>query len=79
MAWWNLTDALGKSYVYRGLDEVAASMDIGPVHLGTSPGTTASDRDTRRPEMSRAPRATLARARLTQRLVGDCDGCRFTK
>ena len=31
-------DILGKSYVYRGIDEVAASMDgIGPVHLGTSP------------------------------------------
>ena len=31
-------DTLGKSYVYRGLDEVAASMDdVGPVHLGTSP------------------------------------------
>ena len=31
-------DTLGQSYVYRGIDEVAASMDgIGPVHLGTSP------------------------------------------
>ena len=31
-------DILGKSYVYRGIDEVAASMDdVGPVHLGTSP------------------------------------------
>ena len=31
-------DTLSQSYVYRGLDEVAASMDdVGPVHLGTSP------------------------------------------
>ncbi|MCM3899762.1 S8/S53 family peptidase [Schaalia meyeri] len=31
-------DTLSQSYVYRGLDEVAASMDdIGAVHLGTSP------------------------------------------
>ena len=31
-------DTLGQSYVYRGIDEVAASLDgIGPVHLGTSP------------------------------------------
>ena len=31
-------DTLGQSYVYRGIDEVAASMDdIGAVHLGTSP------------------------------------------
>ena len=31
-------DTLDRSYVYRGIDEVAASMDgIGPVHLGTSP------------------------------------------
>ena len=31
-------DTLSQSYVYRGLDEVAASLDdVGPVHLGTSP------------------------------------------
>ena len=31
-------DTLDRSYVYRGIDEVAASMDdVGPVHLGTSP------------------------------------------
>ena len=31
-------DTLDRSYVYRGIDEAAASMDdIGPVHLGTSP------------------------------------------
>ena len=31
-------DTLGKSYVYRGIDEEAALMDdIGPVHVGTSP------------------------------------------
>ena len=30
-------DTLGQSYVYRGTDEAAASMDgVGPVHLGTS-------------------------------------------
>ena len=31
-------DTVGKSYVYRGVDEGAALMDdIGPIHLGTSP------------------------------------------